>query len=106
MTTKDWKQTYADAADATLAHPIVDRCMAELRMNLGVSDDGLPAYGIAKVAAYAAQVARAQALGVDPELLRVTSEEANSLTLELAAEASLAGIPVHMLDVRGRGEKP
>lgn len=94
----EWKQAHADAADLTVAHPIVERVMAELRSNLGMSGDGLPAYGIAKVAHYAAQVARAQALGFDPDLLRMTAEDATSEQLRLAANAALLGIPVHMLD--------
>lgn len=97
MTEDDWKQLHANAADETLKHPLVQDVMAELRGNLGVSDDGLPAYGIAKVAHYAAQVARAQALGFDPDLLRMTPEEADSAQLQIAAAAVLAGVPVTMI---------
>ena len=97
MEINEWKQTHVKAADTTLAHPLVAEVMAELRGNLGVSDKGLPAYGIAKVAHYAAQVARAQALGFDPNLLRLSNEEADSQQLLLAAEATLRGIPVHLL---------
>ncbi len=45
--------------------------------DLGVTGQALPEYGIAKVANYAAQVARAQALGFDPDLLRLSDEEAD-----------------------------
>lgn len=100
MTDPDWKQLHANAADETLRHPLVVGVMAELRGNLGVSDDGLPAYGIAKVAHYAAQVARAQALGFDPELLRMTPDEANSAQMELAAAAVFAGVPVTLVDAQ------
>lgn len=70
MSTDTWQQEFAKHADETLQHPIVAGVMAELLDNLGVSAQGLPAYGLAKVAHYAAQVARAQALGLDPEVLR------------------------------------
>ena len=94
----DWKQAHANAADRTIEHPLMRAVMAELRANLGVSDNSLPAYGIAKVAHYAAQVARAQALGFDPDLLRMSADEAHSEQLRLAAEATVLGIPVHMLN--------
>ena len=97
----DWKNTHANKANEAVEHPLVEGIMAELRDNLGVTDTGLPAYGIRKVALYAAQVARAQALGFDPELLRLTPDEANSAQLQLAAEATLLGIPVHMIDPSG-----
>lgn len=94
----DWKQAHATAADRTIEHPIVERVMAELRANLGAGDKGLPAYGIAKVAHVAAQVARAQALGFDPDLLRMTDGEARSEQLRVAAEATILGVPVHLID--------
>ena len=65
----DWKQAHADAADEAVDHQLVQDAMAEFARNMGFDLDGLPAYGLHKVAAYAAQVARAQALGFDPELL-------------------------------------
>lgn len=69
--------------------------------NINVADTGLPAYGIRKVAHYAAMVARADALGFDPNLLRMTKAEATSHQLDLAARAVALGIPVHMIE----GEK-
>ena len=97
----DWKNAHANTANEAVDHPLVEGVMAELRDNLGVSDSGLPAYGIRKVARYAAQVARAQALGFDPESLRMTPTEATSVQLRLAAEATLLGVPVHMIEARG-----
>ena len=59
-------------AEKAMRHSIVTDVMAELRLNLGVSDDGLPAYGILKVAYRAAMVGYAVALDVDPNVLRLS----------------------------------
>lgn len=77
MSDLDWKAQHGVDSEKALDHELVVAVMAELRENLGVSDTGLPAYGIRKVAYYAASVARAQALGFDPNLLRITDSEAN-----------------------------
>lgn len=98
MPERDWKQHHANEADRVLAHPLVEQVMAEFADNMGFELSGLPKYGLAKVAHYAAMVARAQALGFDPELLRLTPGEATSEQLRLAAEAALLGVPVHMID--------
>lgn len=95
----DWKQHHANESDKAWQHPIVTRVIEEYASNMGFDPKvGLPAYGVMKVAMYAAQVARAQALGIDPELLRLTAQEANSEVLRLAAEAALSGIPVHVIE--------
>lgn len=96
--TDDFRKDAATAADEALRHPLVVDVMAELRSNLGVSDDGLPAYGIAKVAHYAAQVAYAVALDVDPNVLRMSPSEARSVQLELAADAVLNGVPTKLIE--------
>lgn len=92
-----WRDQLVHDADQALTHKLVVDVMAELRENLGVADSGLPAYGIMKVAHYAAVVARAQALGIDPELLRTTDAEARSHQLRLAAEAAFKGVPVYLI---------
>lgn len=99
MTTTDWKDAHANAASASIKHELVEGVIAEYLDNLGIADKGLPAYGIRKVAHYAAMVARADALGFDPNLLRMTNDEATSHQLDLAMRAVIAGVPVHMLDV-------
>lgn len=98
----DWKQEHANASDKALTHEmvtgVIDELMDNIRSNYGDrAASALTRYGISKVAMYAAQVARAQALGFDPNLLRMTPEEANSDQLRIAAEAALAGVPVSML---------
>lgn len=96
--TTDWKNEHANKASASIKHELVEGVIEEYLDNLGIEDKGLPAYGIRKVARYAAMVARADALGFDPNLLRMTNEEATSHQLDLAARAVLAGVPVYMLD--------
>ena len=73
----DWKLQHANEAEKALEHDLVKYVMEELLDNLGLTGQALPAYGVRKVAIYAAQVARAQALGFDPELLRLSNEEVN-----------------------------
>lgn len=99
MSDLDWKAQHAVDSEKALEHEMVAEVMAELRGNLGVDDDGLVAYGIRKVAYYAASVARAQALGFDPNLLRMTSDEASSVQMQLAAELVFNGVPVHLIEV-------
>lgn len=93
----DWKQHHADEAEKAVIHDLVAGVIDEQMDNLNRSDP-LARYGLMKIAHYAATVARAQALGFDPELLKVTASEAESEQLRVAAEATLRGIPVYMLD--------
>lgn len=99
MTTGDWKIAHANAASASIKHELVEGVIEEFMRNIGLADEGLPAYGIRKVALYAAQVARAHALGFDPNMLRMTRDEANSHQLDIAARAVFEGVPVHLLDL-------
>ncbi len=95
----DWKQKHADEASASIKHELVEGVIEEFMDNINLADTGLPAYGIRKVAHYAATVARAHALGFEPNLLRMTGDEASSEQLKLAATAVTLGVPVHMLDL-------
>lgn len=94
----EWKSAHMDASGKAVDHELVVGVIEELIENLGVGLDGLPAYGIRKVARYAAAVARAQALGFDPNLLRITADEHRTYALELAEKAALLGIPVHIIE--------
>lgn len=95
--TSDWKNDHANSASASIKHELVEGVIEEFMENIGLADKGLPAYGIRKVAHYAAMVARADALGFDPNLLRMTNAEATSHQLDLAARAVALGIPVHLI---------
>ncbi|TFD80728.1 hypothetical protein E3T54_03015 [Cryobacterium sp. Sr8] len=93
----DWKDAHANAASESIEHPMVEGVIEEFMGNVGLADVGLPAYGIRKVALYAAQVARAHALGFDPELLRLTAAECGAEQLALAERAATLGIPVRVI---------
>jgi hypothetical protein len=93
----NWKQHHANEAEKALRHPLVQSVMEEFAGNMGFRLEGLPAYGMAKVASAAAQVARAQALGFDPVLLRLSSSEADEEVLRLARIAAERGVPVWTL---------
>lgn len=98
---RDWKQAHADEAEKALATPLVQGVIQEQLANLGREDDSLARYGLMKVATYAAQVARAQALGFDPELLRLNADEADAAMLAKARMAVAAGKPVWLIDDEG-----
>lgn len=105
MTDTNWKQHHADEADKAVEHPITDRAIAETMRNLETffhlgEMDGLVRGALLKIASRAASVARAQALGFDPDLLRLTAKEKNSEALRVAAEATLRGVPVYMIEGR------
>jgi ketopantoate reductase len=91
--TDDWKKAHAQACEPAIRHELVEIVIAELLDNLGLKGQALPEYGIRKVATYAAQVARAQALSFDPDLLRLSDEEADAAILAVARQAVAAGKP-------------
>jgi hypothetical protein len=97
----DWKQRHANDADKALRHPLVEGVIDEQLMNLGREGDSLARYGLSKIAHYAAQVARAQALGFDPELLTLTPDEANRALMERAAAMVFAGVPTTIIAPEG-----
>lgn len=98
---RDWKQRHADESCKALEHPLVVEVMKEFADNMGFKLEGLPRYGLKKVAMYAAQVARAQALGIDPDDLRSTPEEAEAQMLRKARLFVKAGKPVMRVDDDG-----
>lgn len=88
------KAIQADAGEA-VEHPYVARVMAEFAMNMGFRLDGLPEYGMKKVAAYAAIVGACIARGVDPKVLESTPE--SGLAEAIALVEALAGKPVFVV---------
>lgn len=83
----DWKQTFANDAWNMSEHELVDGVIEELCNNLGQKNDGLVAYGFAKVRQYVATITLARARGVDPDLLRMSDDEANVATRRMIATA-------------------
>lgn len=98
---EDWKKKLSEDAGQALNHDLVVGVVDEQIANIaqfGSPPTNLLRHGLLKIALYAAQVARAQALGIDPDLLRLSAEEANSETLRLAAEAVAQGIPTFLIE--------
>lgn len=97
----DWKNKHANDSLKALEHEIVRDVEREYIDNMrGYGVDlgkGLPSYGLHKVMLYVAQVARAQALGFDPDLLHATPAEATEAQLELARQMVEAGMPVTVI---------
>lgn len=92
-----WKNTHANESYEAVKHPLVQRVIAEFAENMNFPLEGLPRYGLEKIAMYAAQVARAQCLGFDPDLLRLTPDEYNALAMERAAELVYGGVPTFVI---------
>lgn len=98
----DWKQHHADEAEKALREGLVLRAVDEfvdnMKSNYGVDlSEGLPSYGLTKVMSYVAQAARAQTLGFNPELLRLSEDEADEAMLRLAQIAAESGKPVYLI---------
>jgi hypothetical protein len=65
-------KAFSDAAFPATKHALVTNAIEELCFNLEIAaDDSLARYGMNKIAIAAALVARANALGIDPEALRI-----------------------------------
>lgn len=90
----EWKQKHASDCDAAVGHDLVKKVIDEFLMNIRATDDALVRYGCTKIATYAAQVARAQALGFDPNLLRLDPAAANEELMKLAQLAVESGKPI------------
>lgn len=99
--TSNEKQAFANEAEKALDHALVKDVIEEQLGNLGRTDDGLARYGLTKIAMYTASVARAQALGIDPDDLRHTPEEANASLLRTARAFVAAGKPALRVDETG-----
>lgn len=93
----DWKQRHANDSETATEHELVLHAVRNIADNLGIGESGIAWNALLKVAQVSAQVARAQALGFDPALLRLTAEEADDDLVRRAAEIVLAGVPVHVI---------
>lgn len=71
------KDAFANEAEQALKHELVTEAVDELVFTLRRGDhrEGLVRYGIRKIAMYVATIARAHALGIDPDVLRITDKE-------------------------------
>lgn len=106
MTSESWKDKHANDAERALEHEMVKGVIDEFADNLRHNPDvaaggfysGLFCYGFRKCMSYVAQVARAQALGFDPDTLRMTPGEVTEAQINLARMAVEAGKPVHVIE--------
>lgn len=82
------RQAIVEHSNKTLEQELVKYVQEELANNLGVPQNGLPWYGIGKVANYSAQISAALAWGINPDILRysgvVTDEEIGKAYEKLA----------------------
>ena len=102
----DWKKQHANDSEKAVFHDLTQRAIEEFLFNTvqnpmnhaEESDEARYRMALNKVATHAAQVARAQALGFDPELLRLSPEEAGAHMWRMAAEAVGRGVPVYRIE--------
>lgn len=94
----DWKRHHTDEAEKAWENEMVQNCLTEFAGNMGFKREGLPEYGLSKIVSYVSQVARAEALGFDPMLLRLSPQEADESLLRLAEIAAETGKPVWVID--------
>jgi hypothetical protein len=102
----DWKQHHANESEKALDQDLVQSTLSEFASNMGFKREGLPEYGLAKIVSVVAQVARAEALGFDPELLRLSSSEAAEQQLRLAQIAAKTGKPIFVLELDEEADSP
>jgi DNA-binding MurR/RpiR family transcriptional regulator len=106
---RDWKQDFANDAEKAINHDLVRFVVEEFIDNMSPSVDlskGLPRYGLTKIMHYAAMVARAQAIGIDPETLRLDAKEATAEMIALAEHAHRLGKPVIVITPTSKKRKP
>lgn len=100
--TPEDKKNFANEANNVLDHPIAKDVIDEFKDNLKRNpdvkpDSGLWNYGLMKILTHVSQIARAQALGIDPEQLRMSEEEQAAWCELLAQTASDAGKDVFVV---------
>lgn len=93
----DWKEHHANEAGKALDNEMVQHVLTEFAGNMGFKRAGLPEYGMTKIVLTVAAIARAEALGFDPELLRLTPGEADEELLKKARIAAESGKPVWVI---------
>jgi hypothetical protein len=82
MTSQE-KKEFANEAYKAVDSPEVLEVMEEFAFNMHFTLTGLPLYGLKKIAATVATIARAQAVGVPLEELRLTDDETADLQMDL-----------------------
>jgi hypothetical protein len=101
MATK-WKQDHANASEHAFRHPLVESVIEEYLDNLYHNfavprGDAFVRYGLKKCMGTMAQVARAEALNIDPDLLRVDADAISDHMLAIIEAAESAGKPIFVI---------
>ena len=99
--TGDEKNDLASAAYASIQHPVVRGAMEEFALNMRFELRGLPEYGLEKVTQYAAIAARCEALGIDPDAMRMDDDEVAEHRAKLARAFLDDGKPVVVVETGG-----
>jgi Rad3-related DNA helicase len=94
----NWKQEFANKASKALSHELSERVIDELLLNLNADRGSLQHYGILKTADTIAQVARAQALDIDPNTLKLSPEEAHDELVRVVERFEDTGKPVLIVE--------
>lgn len=97
----DLRREIADEAEKVWDAKLVQEVLTEFAGNMGFERKGLPEYGLMKIVNYVASVAHAQARGLDPEVLRMSPEEAEAAILKRARAMVAASKPVLRVDDHG-----
>ncbi len=99
--TPDEKQALANEAEKALSHDLVTNAREEALRNHGGKEGDLLWCSFAKVAMYTASVSRAQALGINPDELRLSSEESRASLQARARRSVELGKPTFLIDEAG-----
>lgn len=94
----DLRRQIANEAEKAWDTELVQEVLTEFAANMGFKREGLPEYGLMKIVNYVAQVAHAQARGIDPELLKMPPEEAKAQIMDRARAIVAQGKPVMKID--------
>lgn len=101
------KRAFATKCEEVADHTIVQAGIAEYCENMGIEPDTIEYYGLLKVVSYTAQIARAMALEIDPETLRMTPAEAAHFEFEEYIHImSMPGLPTVIIVASVDGEEP
>ena len=97
--TGNWKKEFANEVDKAILHPMTQAAIDELLFNLRSDRNRMEYYGLLKLCNTVGHVARAQALGVDVDSLRMDAEESAEWQGKLVKAFVDAGKPVILVEV-------
>ena len=90
----DWKKDFANEVDKAIFHEMTQHAIDELLFNLRSDRNSMAYYGLLKLCNTVGHVARAQALGIDVDSLRMDATESAEWQMKLMTSAAEGGAPV------------